>query len=799
MGEVMRIGVTANYTRSGPLPPRRRGLPYRGGDTIEIVEKLWPGVSKGGIFMCIISSVGWDGARIEATPSTLVLKRNPDRSRSTEKRDIADLRRINLYFDTADVYPVEIPTVEELARRIIALKRKFPQTNVLLAKRDIKSALRLIRLRPQLSRVMVTEFSGHHFGLEDDILMFYGVLPFGWGSSPGHFCRFIDAIARLHQLHGPSNPLWNMPCAFRSKMYIGDGLFVELEIGDRKDQSARSWEELARGVLSKEAVNEEKNRLEGAWCGQQIFLGFEIDTSSLEIRIPEEKRAGASVLFDELFASFGSKALRVLTLQRIRGNIEHFRSTDILWEYFTPPIDALLGCSDEAGIWAECGNAQWWLAFWESMKSIQLIRNDETQWARLFSGPLERLLPPEQRFACPHYPERVIWNPGDATLTTVDGVSWFGKEFFAMGAPDLTRTFKRNPSKEVIIGECELLATLLVVLIWGLRDGVERILIVRADNLNVFHWSQNWKAKSGTACRMLQALVDYMVTNRIEVIPRYVRSGHNFSGDHLSRTDEEGIQHWGTCNHMARVFLPDGWETFCEQWEPEIDFSPMSVIDIPSYIREHRKEVTCCEWRPSCFTFVACTRRLGINCFVHEPDHAIVYQQLGDCTEWNGQHVDLMCGMVWADLELSDFFHGVCHLRPSASVAITPSTFIDPKSCPRMWDDCILVDSDALGSVHNQKWRLYIWGELPPGYMQFTAMFRETRTLVDAYRNAGIEPMEDDIGVIRIIPFDFVSGLSVFVEGIGGVRYSLASHMPTLSMSAIRSGEPKWPKRRDNS
>lgn len=70
---------------------------------------------------------------------------------------------------------------------------------------------------------------------------------------------------------------------------------------------------------------------------------------------------------------------------------------------------------------------------------------------------------------------------------------------------------------------------------------------------------------------------------------------------------------------------------------------------------------------------------------------------------------------------------------------------------------------------------------------------------MDAYRIAGIEPMGDDVGVIRIIPFDFVSGLTVFSEGIDSKRYSLASHLPTLSMSDIRSGEPKWPKRRGNS
>ena len=72
-------------------------------------------------------------------------------------------------------------------------------------------------------------------------------------------------------------------------MYIDDGLFVELEIGDRRDQSTGKWEEIAQGLLSKYALNEEENKLEGQWSAEQIFLGFLIDTESLEIRIPEPK------------------------------------------------------------------------------------------------------------------------------------------------------------------------------------------------------------------------------------------------------------------------------------------------------------------------------------------------------------------------------------------------------------------------------------------------------------------------------------------------------------------------------
>ena len=203
-------------------------------------------ISKGRMFVCGSECIGGDDAKIEATPTTLVPIRNPDRSRSSDKRVISDLRRINLYFKNDSLYRAELPTVRDFARRIVALKRKFSLSDVVMAKRDIKSAFRLIRIHPHLSRVMVTEFSGHHFGLKEDILVFYGVLPFGWGGIPSHFCRFSDAISILHQLHGPCQPLWNLGAAYRSKMYIDDGLFIELDMGKRIAQSTSKWEEIAQ-------------------------------------------------------------------------------------------------------------------------------------------------------------------------------------------------------------------------------------------------------------------------------------------------------------------------------------------------------------------------------------------------------------------------------------------------------------------------------------------------------------------------------------------------------------------------
>ena len=109
MAEVLRAGATASYSRPPPSSPRRRGAPYRSKDTEEIMRKLRPDVQKGRMFLFGATAIGGGQAEIEATHSTLVLKRNSDRSWIAEKSSISDLRRVNLYFDEKDNSPVEIP------------------------------------------------------------------------------------------------------------------------------------------------------------------------------------------------------------------------------------------------------------------------------------------------------------------------------------------------------------------------------------------------------------------------------------------------------------------------------------------------------------------------------------------------------------------------------------------------------------------------------------------------------------------------------------------------------------------
>ena len=228
----LSVGVVAKYTGGVPVCPRTRGLPYQCTNEEHchlIGEKFWKDILTKRMFVCTTRTVG-PNTPVEATPTTLVDKKNPDRTISGDKRLIADLRRVNLSFPTDQFYNVSVPSISEISHDIIRLQARNPGIPVALTKRDIAPAFRLLRLHPALCLVMATELPGKMFGLtaETDIALLYLATPFGWNGSPAHFAVFGDALTIIHCSHGVSNPEWYGAHPFRSKLYVDDGIFTEL-------------------------------------------------------------------------------------------------------------------------------------------------------------------------------------------------------------------------------------------------------------------------------------------------------------------------------------------------------------------------------------------------------------------------------------------------------------------------------------------------------------------------------------------------------------------------------------------
>ena len=319
--------------------------------------------------VCVLSD-----SPVETTPTTTAGGKNPDRTVSTGRRVISDMRRINVGFNTSQYYPVLVPSIESIARLLIAMTVGFPCFQIEMAKRDIASAFRLLRLHPAPSLLMCTEFPGWVLGREYDLVLFYLAMPFGWNGSPANFAIFGDAVPHIHSQFGMGRPDWfasldvlsklyvvdgllfdleismrfgwnGPPANFAlfgdaiphihsqfgmgrpgwfasldvlSKLYVGDGLLFDLKISMRQQANTLVWESTTLGLLGPKALNMDKLQEEGRWRNAHTMLGFDIDSESQRITLPEAKVAGGRVLFDQLGEKAGPRALEVVTHQQIR-------------------------------------------------------------------------------------------------------------------------------------------------------------------------------------------------------------------------------------------------------------------------------------------------------------------------------------------------------------------------------------------------------------------------------------------------------------------------------------------------
>ena len=78
------------------------------------------------------------------------------------------------------------PTVSEIAHNIVQLQARNPATPIALTKRDIAAAFRLLRLRPSLCLVMLTELHGKFPWVSGgaDVVLIYLAMPFGGAVRP---------------------------------------------------------------------------------------------------------------------------------------------------------------------------------------------------------------------------------------------------------------------------------------------------------------------------------------------------------------------------------------------------------------------------------------------------------------------------------------------------------------------------------------------------------------------------------------------------------------------------------------
>ena len=104
--------------------------------------KLWKDAKHGrSLFM----SERADLEGVLSSPLGRVPKLLPNREVSSEGRIIRDLRQVNVFSPKERHPEVKTPTHQEIARKIVQEKAKWPDIPVLMSKRDIDGAFKRVR------------------------------------------------------------------------------------------------------------------------------------------------------------------------------------------------------------------------------------------------------------------------------------------------------------------------------------------------------------------------------------------------------------------------------------------------------------------------------------------------------------------------------------------------------------------------------------------------------------------------------------------------------------------------------
>jgi hypothetical protein len=148
-----------------------------------------------------------------------------------------------------------------------------------------------------------------------EMTVIYLVSSFGFSGAPGEWTAFGRATEEYHRAHRPGESRRDGLAGFDAKILVDDMVLVEPLIGLRPWTSASCYDEGVRLLLGKDAVNEEKNLLEGAYKEEQTIWGLNINTKEDRASLPSRRiEKGAHLLAHPAF-DFDSKVLTLRQLQ----------------------------------------------------------------------------------------------------------------------------------------------------------------------------------------------------------------------------------------------------------------------------------------------------------------------------------------------------------------------------------------------------------------------------------------------------------------------------------------------------
>ena len=167
----------------------------------------------------------------------------------------------------------------------------------LLVKADVKEAYRIVPVNPEDHHLLGVKWGG--------AIYVDTVLPFGLWSAPKIFSAVADAAQWVLVQWMEKSDLLH---------YLDDFILVS-----RQPKEAKAARQVLESTFQDLGIPLEPSKLEGP-SNCLTFLGIEVDTLDLQLRLPLEK---LSRLMEELSRAKGRKAMSKKELQSLTGLLQH--------------------------------------------------------------------------------------------------------------------------------------------------------------------------------------------------------------------------------------------------------------------------------------------------------------------------------------------------------------------------------------------------------------------------------------------------------------------------------------------
>ena len=570
---VKRHGMEARHV--GPRERATAGLhPNAKRNLEQVYAQIWKDVKKHRVL--VASQDHPKLGNTMASPFEAVPKLLPDRSVSNEVRVVHDQRPVN-QGTHKDFHPPALqPTHDQIARRVLFLKHRYPGCQVHIAKKDISGAFRLLWVAPADVELFAGDLPWKDAAMPDEeghsgevrgrpLTVLYLVSSFGFSGSPGEWTPWGRATEEFHRAHRPGLPRRDGALGFDCKILVDDAVLVEPLLGLRPWISAACYETGVKQMLGKEAVNREKDAIEGQFKEEQVIWGLTMNAASEKAFLPERRILRGSYLLGDSAFDAGEKCVTVRQVQQfrgittgwaivVRGLANELKAADIFLsndEGGLPARPRKLGYKNEL---LEVEDA--WEDLWSLFEVCRWLCARSDRWETHFGTTLKELLPVKERLSLPNEWKETVWVSSDATTQVIGAIDWtFGAaaratvtelEPWLMGVAE--QEMQEDGDMRVHISE--MLSLVAFVCERGpLWKG--KVVLYAGDNSTVRQWV--CKRQSGSrAGRLLVRVLNLCEMNYgFTLVGGWWRTFHNVDSDYITRCNTQEFE---------EMLVKKGWE-----------------------------------------------------------------------------------------------------------------------------------------------------------------------------------------------------------------------------------------------